>query len=81
MDLNLKYYSYSVKNIPSPFEKLYKTILIEKKELYIKTMWWKAHLYDNSGLDTSNSLNYFFKSRKCPPQHEILCNFKTTCSN
>ena len=39
-------------------------------------MRWKAHLYENSGLNTSNPLNYIFKSRKCPPQHNDLIQFE-----
>ena len=70
MEFSRKYYSYSMKNIPLPFKKLYKTILIEKVKLLIKRLRWKAHLYDNSGLNTSNPLNYIFKSRKCSPQHQ-----------
>ena len=42
----------------------------------IKRMRWKAHLYQNSGLNTSNSLNYIFKSKKCPPQHKDLMQFE-----
>ena len=76
MEFNRKYYSYSMKNIPLPSEKLYKTILIEKVELLIKRMKWKAHLCENSGFNTSNPLNYIFKSRKCPPQHKDLIQFE-----
>ena len=65
-----------MKNIPLLSEKVYKTILIEKVELLIKRMRWKAHLYENSGLNTSNPLNYIFKSRKCPPQHQDLMQFE-----
>ena len=65
-----------MKNIPLPYEKLYQTILIEKVELLIKRMRWKAYLYENSGLNTSNPLNYIFKSRKCPPQHQDLMQFE-----
>ena len=65
-----------MKNIPLPSEKLYKTILIEKVELFIKRMRWKVHLYENSGLNTSNPLNYIFKSRKCPPKHKNLMQFE-----
>ena len=65
-----------MKKIPLPSEKLYKTILIEKVELLIKRMRWEAHLYENSGLNTSNPLNYIFKSRKCPPQHKDLIQFE-----
>ena len=60
MEFNHKYYSYSMKNIPLPFKKLYKIILIEKVELLIKRMRWKVHLYENSGLTTLNPLNYIF---------------------
>ena len=76
MEFNRKYYSYSMKNIPLPSEKLYQTILIEKVKLLIKTMRWKAHLFQNSGLNTSDPLNYIFKSRKCPPQHKDLMQFE-----
>ena len=76
MEFNRKYYSYSIKNIPLPFEKLYIAILIEKVELSIKRIRWKAQLYESSGLNTLNCLNYFFKSRKCPPQHEDLMQFE-----
>ena len=76
MEFNHKYYSYSIKIIALPSEKLYKTILIEKVELLIKRMRWKAHLYENSGLNKSNPLSYIFKSRKCPPQHKDLMQFE-----
>ena len=29
-------------------------------------------MYENSGLSTSDPLNYILKSRKCPPQHKDL---------
>ena len=35
MEFNCKYYTFSRKNTPLPFEKLYKTILIEHKEAKI----------------------------------------------
>ena len=65
-----------MKNIPLPSEKLYKTVLIEKVEVLIKRVRWKAHLYENSGLNTSNPLNYILKSRKSPPQHKDLMQFE-----
>ena len=72
MEFNRKFYSYSMKSMPLTSEKLCKTILTEKVELLIKRMRWKAHLYENSGLNTSGPLNYIFKSRICPPQHKDL---------
>ena len=65
-----------MKKISVPSDKLYQTILKEKVELLIKGMRWKAHLYENSGLNTSNLLNYIYKSRKCPPQHKDLMQFE-----
>ena len=63
--------------MPLPTEKLYKSILIEKVELLIQRMrWWKGHLYENSGLNTSNPSNYIFKSRKWPPEHKDLMQFE-----
>ena len=76
MEFNQKYYNYSMKNIPIPSEKLYRTRLIEKVELLIKRMRWKAHLYESSGKGKSNPLHYVFKSRKCPPQHKDLIAFE-----
>ena len=65
-----------MKNIPLPSEKLYKTVLIEKVEVLIKRVRWKAHLYENIGLNTSNPLNYILKSRKSPSQHKDLMQFE-----
>ena len=66
-----------MKNIALPSGKLYKTIFIENVELLIERMRWKAHLYENSGLNTSNPLNYIFKSMKYPPpQHKNLMQFQ-----
>ena len=65
-----------MKNILLPSEKLYKTILTEKIKLLVKRMMQKAHLYEDSGLNTSNPLNYVFKSRKYPLQHKDLMQFE-----
>ena len=69
-------YNYSAKNIPLPSEKLYKIILIEKVELVIKRMRWKAHLYESSSYEATNPLHRLFKSRNCPPQHKYLIQFE-----
>ena len=39
-------------------------------------MWWKVHLYEKKGKNTSDPLNYIFKSRKYLPQHEDLTQFE-----
>ena len=80
MEFNRKYYSHSMRNIPLPSEKLYKTMLIEKViELLIKRMRWKAFLYENSGLNTSTPLIIFVKAGNVHHSIKILCNLKTTC--
>ena len=76
MEFNQKYYKYSMKNIPIPSKKLYREMLIEKVELLIKRMRWKAHLFESSGKGQSNPLHYVFKSRKCPLQHKDLIAFE-----
>ena len=64
MEFSCKYCTCSMKSIPLPSEKLHKAILIQKVDILIKRMRWKAHLYENSELNTSDPLNYIFKSRK-----------------
>ena len=76
MESSRKYYSHSMKNIPLPSEKLYKTILIEKGELLIKEMRQTTHLYQDSRGKTSNLLIYIFKSRKVTPKHKDLIQFE-----
>ena len=44
----------------------------KKVELFIKSMRWKAHLYENSGLNTLKSLNYIFRKRRFETQHKDL---------
>ena len=70
-----------MKNIPIPSEKLYRTTLIEKVELLIKQMRWKAHLFESSRKGQPNPLHYVFKSRKYPPQDKNLIAFENDCSN
>ena len=65
-----------MKNIPIPSEKTYKMALLEKVELLVKRMRWKAHLFENSDLRHNNPLRYIFKSRKSPPQHKELIEFE-----
>ena len=76
MEFNQKYYSYSMKNIPIPSEKLYKTTLLEKVKLLVKRIRWKAHLFENNNTQQSNPLHHIFKSRKTPPQHNDLGTFE-----
>ena len=72
----MKYYNYSMKNIPIPSEKLYKITLLEKVELLVKRMRWKAPLFENNNIRQSNPLHHIFKSRKAPPHHKDLIAFE-----
>ena len=74
MEFNQKCYNYSMKNIRS--KKLYKIYLIQKVELYLKRLRWKAHMFESSGKGQPNPLHYVFKSRKCPPHHNDLIAFE-----
>ena len=69
-------YNFPAKNIPLPSEKLYKMILIEKVELVIKRMRWKAHLYESNSYESTNRLHRIFKTRNCLPQHKDLIQFE-----
>ena len=66
-------FPYSMKNIPVPSKKLYWKILIDKVELLIKRMRWKALFFEN---ESENTFKYGFKTRKCPPQHKDLMDLK-----
>ena len=48
-------------------------ILIDKVELLIKRMRWKALFFEN---ESENTFKYGFKTRKCPPQHKDLMEFE-----
>ena len=51
---------------------LCKMTVNEKVQFLLKSMTWKAHLFDNNDFRQSNLLNYIFKSRKLAIQHEDL---------
>ena len=65
-----------MKNIPIPSEKLYKMTLLEKVELLVKRMRWKAHLFENNDIRQSNPLHTYLKVEKAPPQHKDLIAFE-----
>ena len=54
-------------------KKLYLKILIDKVELLIKQIRWKALFYEN---ETKGTFNYSFKPRKCSRQHKDLITFE-----
>ena len=66
-------FPYSMKNIPVPLNKLYLKIFINKVEVLIKRLRWKALFFEN---EIETIFNYGFKTRKCPPQHKDLMEFE-----
>ena len=56
-----------------PSKKLYLKILIDKVELLVKRMRWKALLFEN---ESESTFKYGFKTRKCPHQHKDLMEFE-----
>ena len=64
-----KAYNYSTKNIPIPSERNYKLQLVEKIEIFIKIMRWKAIMY-NAGCKQNRKLEkkYELKTLHSPKQ-------------
>ena len=72
-------FGYSLKNIPTPNERTYKLKLIEKIELLIKNMRWKAIFFKNRNRKPSNNTaeaKFGLKSNQCPPQVKKLMAFE-----
>ena len=57
--------TYSKKNIPVPYEKVYKLKLIMKTENLLKRMRWKTLAFLGK-IKSSDKKNYGFKTPKCP---------------
>ena len=75
-------FDYSYKNIPIPTERNYKLQLMEKIELVIKRMRWKAHFYNEKKDAKENETHripdsYGFNSLNCPPQVRELIQFES----
>ena len=66
---------YSLKNIPMPTAKEYRKRLIEKVEIVIKKMRWKA-IFAKGDLKAPERNTFGFKTKNCPPQVEELKAFE-----
>ena len=71
---------YSSKNIPIQSKRSYKLQLMEKIELVIKRMRWKAFFYDQ-GNNKYIPKNYGLKSLNCPPKIKEMANFENDLTN
>ena len=72
---------YSTKNIPLPSKNNYLQRLIEKTELFLRRMRWKAHFFLNPSTASSSKQTYGFKSTKNPPPIDELKDFEDDMLN
>ena len=72
-------FGYSLKNITTPDQKSYKLRLLEKVEIFIKKMHWRAIFFISNNKkatdDYKEGFNYGFKSGRRPPQVIDLIQF------
>ena len=72
-------FGYSLKNTPTLNERAYKLKLIEKIELLMKNMPWKAIFFTNCNRKPSNNTaeaRFCLKSNQCPLQVKELMAFE-----
>ena len=69
-------FDYSTKNIPLPSERSYKLQLIEKIEMVIKRMRWKA-IFQDTKKEKNNQQKYGLRSFKIPPPVKELAAFES----
>ena len=69
-------FEYSTKNIPLSSEKSYKLQFIEKIEMVIKRMRWKA-IFQDTKKEKSNQQRYGLRSFKIPPPVKELAAFES----
>ena len=73
-------FGYSLKNIPTLDEKSYKLRLLEKIEIFIKKLRWKAVFFINNNKkapeDYKQGFSYGLKSGRSPPQVKDLIQFE-----
>ena len=73
-------FGYLLKNIPTPDEKSYKLQLLEKIEIFIQNMRWRAIIFINKNKkateDHKQSFSYGLKSGRNPPQVKYLTQFE-----
>ena len=67
---------YSIKNISIPRNNEYIRRLVEKTELFIKRLRWKALFFLNPDASASLRQTYGFKTPLCPPGIPELANFE-----
>ena len=74
-------FEYSYKNIPIPSVRSYKLYLLEKIEMVIKRMRWKAYFFNKKDENNEIQETYGLKSLNCPPQIKELSAFEDELFN
>ena len=69
-------FEYSTKNIPIPTERSYKIQFIEKTEMILKRMRWKA-IFQDTKKEKNNQRRYGLRSFKIPPPVKKLDAFES----
>ena len=67
---------YTYKNIPIPKQRNYKVQLVDKIEMLVKRMKWKAYHYMNNSKDNKSINTYGMKTLNCPPQIKEMAFFE-----
>ena len=73
-------FGYSTKNIPVPSNDNFLFILVQRIEIFIKRMRWKAHFFLQDTIHSINDRNqsyYILKTKKGPALVDELMDFET----
>ena len=69
--------NYSTKNIPISNRTQYKMLLVQKMNVFLRNLRWKAHFYLNPPKTKVSKEYYGFKSDKnAPPPVKLFKNFE-----
>ena len=74
-------FEYSTKNIPTASKSSYLKRLIEKTELFMKRMRWKAHFFLNPKTTPTEQETYGFNTRRSPPVVNELKEFEKSMAS
>ena len=73
--------TYSLKNIPLPTQEQYKMELLNKIEIFIKRLRWKAFYFDGNADGDLSKENYGLKTPNSPPPIKDLMDFESDLFN
>ena len=76
MNVQVKDFEYSTKNIPLASKNAYLQVLSAKTESLIQRMHWKAFFFLNKNCNDTSKESYGFKSKRSPPHVAELNEFE-----